>query len=457
MELTQYAEQILNIYNYFDGAIIVDRKGNIEYYNNKRKDINTLTNGEIMGKNLFTVYPHISPQDSTLMEVIRTGCHLINQYQRLTNYKGETYEAIFSTFPVLEQERIVGAVEVFLYLQNMDDYLNVFVMNSELKKENQQGGLLSDIISVSESMERLKTSIVKLSRLDSNVLIFGETGTGKELVAGAIHTIGKRDGARFLVQNCAAIPENLLESILFGTVKGGFTGAENRMGLFEAASGGTLFLDEVNSMDIGIQAKLLKAIEEQKITRVGGISEIPVDVRIIAAMNEEPLACVRKGILREDLYYRLRVVQLNIPPLRERKEDIEVLTEHYIEFFNRTMGRQIQGISEEVRRMFYNYEWPGNVRELRNMIEGGFNLCEKERISASDIDIELSPAIKTKGRTENKGKLKQKVGEYECYIIKKALAECRNQVNAARLLGISRQTLSQKIKNYGILSETDQE
>ena len=234
---SKYVEQILNIYNYFDGAIIVDRKGSIEYYNNKRQDINTLTNKEIVGKNLFSVYPHIKPQDSTLLEVIRTGKPLINQHQKLINYKGEVYEAIFSTFPVLEQERIVGAVEVFLYLQNRDEYLNIFVTNSELKKENQQGGLLSDIISVSKSMEQLKSSIIKLSKSDSNVLIFGETGTGKELVARAIHTIGRRDGARFLVQNCAAIPENLLESILFGTVKGGFTGAENRMGLFEAANG----------------------------------------------------------------------------------------------------------------------------------------------------------------------------------------------------------------------------
>lgn len=452
---SKYVEQILNIYNYFDGAIIVDRKGSIEYYNNKRQDINTLTNKEIVGKNLFSVYPHIKPQDSTLLEVIRTGKPLINQHQKLINYKGEVYEAIFSTFPVLEQERIVGAVEVFLYLQNRDEYLNIFVMNSELKKENQQGGLLSDIISVSKSMEQLKSSIIKLSKSDSNVLIFGETGTGKELVARAIHTIGRRDGARFLVQNCAAIPENLLESILFGTVKGGFTGAENRMGLFEAANGGTLFLDEVNSMDLGIQAKLLKAIEEQKVTRVGGITEIPVDVRIIAAMNEDPFVCVKKGNLREDLYYRLRVVQLNIPPIRKRREDIVPLTNYYIEFFNRTMGRDIKGISADVEELFYHYDWPGNVRELRNMIEGAFNLCEHDKIQLSDIDVELLSRIKSKHMMD-KGSLKYKVSEYERYIIKKTLDECENQVKASKLLGITRQTLSQKIKSYEILNETEQ-
>ena len=460
MGLTKYAEQILNIYNYFDGAIVADRRGIIEYYYNSRKDINTLNSKEILGRSLFEIYPGVDEKNSTMMEVVRTGKPLINSVQKLVNYKGESYEGIFSTFPVWDQNRIIGAVEIFLYMQNRDAHLNIFAINSEMMKA-EQSKMMRNIISVSESMELFKRRISKASMTDSNVLLFGETGTGKELAAQAIHDMSRRGNLRFISQNCSAIPENLLESILFGTVRGGFTGAENRMGLFEAANGGTLFLDEINSMDTAVQAKLLKAIEEQRITRIGGTEEIPVDVRIIAATNVEPMKSVEEGKLREDLSYRLKVVQLEIPPLRERREDIEALTEYYIKFFNRNMMRDIKGTTPELKGAFLNYSWPGNIRELRNMIESGFNLCEGEYIDVSDIDSETLFSSKHRNETpaaySEENSLKGELQKYERYIIREAVKRWGSQLKAAEMLGVSRQTLNNKIKTLHIAEYENRE
>ena len=439
------------IYNYFDGVIVADRKGIIEYYYNSRKDINTLNGKEILGKSLFEIYPQVNEKNSTMMEVVRTGKPLINSVQNLVNYKGETYEGIFSTFPIWDQNRIIGAVEIFLYMYNRDAHLNIFAMNSEMMKAK-SSKLMRNIVSASESMELFKKRVSKASMTDSNVLLFGETGTGKELAAQAIHDMSRRGNLRFISQNCSAIPENLLESILFGTVRGGFTGAENRMGLFEAANGGTLFLDEINSMETSVQAKLLKAIEEQRITRIGGTEQIPVDVRIIAATNVEPMKSVEEGRLREDLYYRLKVVQLDIPPLRERREDIGVLTDYYIRFFNRNMERDIKGITPELREAFLNYSWPGNIRELRNMIESGFNLCDEEYIGIEDIDSEtlLSRDMSKAPADFEENSLKDRLNRYERYIIKEAVKRYGSQLKAAEMLGVSRQTLNNKMKTLNI-------
>lgn len=459
MKLTRYAEQILNIYNYFDGAIVVNRSGIVEYYYNSRKDINTLNEKEILGRKLFDIYPGVNEKNSTMMEVVRTGRPLINKVQKLMNYKGETYEGFFSTFPIWEQKRIVGAVEIFLYMQNRDAHMNIFAIDSELTRAGQSKAM-RNIVSVSSPMEELKERIAKTAQTDSNVLLCGETGTGKEMVAQAIHDSGRRSNMRFISQNCAAIPENLLESILFGTVRGGFTNAENRMGLFEAANRGTLFLDEINSMEIGLQAKLLKAIEEQKIMRIGGTEQISVDVRIIAATNTDPVHSIENGKLREDLYYRLKVVQLDIPPLRERKEDILPLAEYYINFFNRNMDREIKGLSEDTVQAFLQYGWPGNVRELRNMVESGFNLCEGEYIELKDIDSDMLLTGTCSYRPLEKEidghSLKDKLKSYERYVILEALRQCGSQVKAAEKLGISRQTLNNKMKLLNI-SEPDSE
>ena len=376
-------------------------------------------------------------------------------YQKLENYKGEQYGAICSTLPIFDEEKIVGAVEIFMYTTNHEKFLNINLQDFGLLDGEPIAQNLDDIISVSEEMQTLKERIVKVARTKSTVMIYGETGTGKELVARAIHNGGSRKNKRYLSQNCAAIPENLLESILFGTTRGSFTGAENRPGLFEIASGGTLFLDEINSMDLAVQAKILKAIEEQKIRRIGGTEDILIDVRIIAATNEDPLLCMQRGSLREDLYYRLKVVQLNIPPLRNRKEDIRPLTEYYINFYNTVMGKSIQNVDAQLMRLFYQYSWPGNVRELRNMIEGGFNLCENDVLCVDCLDRYSAKALRNGGRqsvplADENRTLKESTRLFERRIILKILSETSSMTEAAEKMGITRQTLNNKLKEHQI-------
>ena len=448
---SKYVEQILNIYNYFSGAIMIDRKGIIEYYYNNRSDINTITDKEVLGKSIFEVYPSISRENSTLLEVIRTGQAQINTYQSLTNYKGESYSAMCNTFPVYDKGAIIGSIEIFFYESDSDKYLNISL--GKVESNVQLAGTtyaLDDIISVSEKMRKLKEQVVKVSHTNSTVVITGETGTGKELIAQAIHANSARKGKRFISQNCAAIPESILESILFGSVKGGFTDADNRMGLFEAANGGILFLDEINSMDIAVQAKVLRAIEEQTITRIGSIEETPIDVRIITATNEDLAECVRQGRMRRDLYYRLNVVELHTPPLRKRAADIKPLVDYYIDFFNRTMNRRVKGLTEEAMKAFMRYSWPGNVRELRNLLESGFNLAEGDYIGLEDLDFDRMEKSDSSERHKGVGVLKEALGQYERELIIQTMEKIGSVSKAAELLGVSRQTLSNKFKRYNI-------
>lgn len=455
MELHDYTDQLLSLYNFYDGGIMVNRDCVIEYYHNNRPDINTLAENEIVGKSIFEVYPTIHEQNSSLLQVINTGIPMHQHYQKLVNYKGERYGAVCSTLPIFDDKKIVGAVEIFMYLTEQEKYLNINMENIRFFEPETISQNLDDIISVSQTMQKLKERILKVSKTKSTVMIYGETGTGKELVARAIHNGGSRKNKRYLSQNCAAIPENLLESILFGTTRGSFTGAENRPGLFEIASGGTLFLDEINSMDLAVQAKILKAIEEQKIRRIGGTEDILIDVRIIAATNEDPLLCMQRGSLREDLYYRLKVVQLNIPPLRNRKEDIRPLTEYYINFYNTVMGKSIQNVDAQLMRLFYQYSWPGNVRELRNMIEGGFNLCENDVLCVDCLDRYSAKALRSGGRqsvplTDENRTLKESTRLFERSIILKILSETSSMTEAAEKMGITRQTLNNKLKEHQI-------
>lgn len=457
MKLHDYTDQLLSLYNFYDGGIMVNRDCVIEYYHNNRPDINTLAENEIVGKSIFEVYPTIHEQNSSLLQVINTGIPMHQHYQKLVNYKGERYGAVCSTLPIFDDKKIVGAVEIFMYLTEQEKYLNINMENIRFFEPETISQNLDDIISVSQTMQKLKERILKVSKTKSTVMIYGETGTGKELVAKAIHNGGVRKDKRYLSQNCAAIPENLLESILFGTTRGSFTGAENRPGLFEIANGGTLFLDEINSMDLAVQAKILKAIEEQKIRRIGGTEEIPIDVRIIAATNEDPLQCMQRGGLREDLYYRLKVVQLNIPPLRNRKEDIEPLTEYYINFYNTTMGRSIREADPELMRLFYQYSWPGNVRELRNIIEGGFNLCENDTLRPDCLDRYSVKALQCGSRQvigapAAERSLKERTRLFERGIIMKILADTSSMTEAAEKMGITRQTLNNKLKEHRINS-----
>ena len=305
--LRQYVEQLLNIYNYIDGIMVTDERGYVEFYKNYRPNLNNLKESDVLHRHVTDVYPSLTEETSSIMRVLKSGKSISNEFQTLDSYKGQSINAINTTFPIKENGRIVGAVDVSRYLDT--PYRREDIVLSA-RDNSYHGSLytLEDIITCSRSMEIIKERIPMIADTDSSVLIYGETGTGKEMVAQAIHTSSKRRNKKFISQNCAAIPPNLLESMLFGTVKGSYTGAENKPGLFEVANGGTLFLDEINSMEVGIQSKLLKAIDEKQVTRLGGYEPVKIDVKIISAFNEEPFKCVEEGRIRSDLFYRLSVV-----------------------------------------------------------------------------------------------------------------------------------------------------
>jgi two-component system response regulator HydG len=308
-----------------------------------------------------------------------------------------------------------------------------------------------NLIGRSERMQKVYSLIETLADLQTTVLITGESGTGKELVAEALHCRGGRSARPLVKVNCAALSESLLESELFGHVKGAFTGAvKDKVGRFQRADGGTIFLDEIGDISPKTQVRLLRVLQEMEFERVGDSTPVRVDVRVIAATNKDLSEKVRKGEFREDLYYRLKVVEIGLPPLRERPEDIPQLTEHFLSKFNAKLGREIKAVSADVRKVFMKYAWPGNVRELEHALEHACILCGTATITREDLPADFrdfSPA----------GALADAIGERaEVAEILRALEKTAgNKVKAARLLGIDRKTLYRKIDKYGIAAEKD--
>jgi transcriptional regulator with PAS, ATPase and Fis domain len=289
----------------------------------------------------------------------------------------------------------------------------------------------------------------------STILIQGESGTGKELVARAIHNASEGGNVRpFLEINCAALPETLLESELFGHEKGAFTDAKARKkGLFELAEGGTIFLDEIGEMGITLQSRLLRVLENKTFRRVGGVKDLRVNTRIISATNRDLKSSIKEGIFRNDLYYRLQVIPINLPPLRERKEDIPLLTNHFITMFNREFKKDIKKAGKEVLKVLQGYSWPGNVRELKNVIERAILLDADDELLPAHIPAEITEAHLIDGDTigaeELAGIGPMSIREMEKILIMKTLGETGgNKSQAARILGISRQTLREKTKLY---------
>ncbi|NLN49821.1 MAG: sigma 54-interacting transcriptional regulator [Clostridiales bacterium] len=454
--LRRYVEQILSIYNYIDGLVVTNNKGVIEYYITYRPDVNRLKQEDVIGKHILEVYPDLTSETSSIMRVLRNGKPIFNERQYLKTYKGQSIYAVNNTMPIVSGEEIIGAVDVSKYLDPEVQRQNITLSfkNNRLPKNKDQLYSVDDIITNDNSMLEIKENILKVSKTNSTVLIYGVTGTGKELVAQSIHKHSDGCEKPFVSQNCAAIPSTLLESILFGTVKGSYTGAENKKGLFEVAEGGTPFLDEINSMEISVQAKILKAIEEKKIRRVGGIEPIDINVRIISAVNEEPHKAIKEGRLREDLFYRLSVVQFNLPSLRERHRDIKLLTSYFIDKYNRQMDRRVIGINEKVEELFNSYSWPGNIRELKNVIEGAFNLISGNLIQEKDLpDYLRNSELEYEGRIESalgNIPLNVMVEEFEKRIIEMAIEKTSSKVEAAKLLGISKQLIQYKTDKYGL-------
>ena len=302
------------------------------------------------------------------------------------------------------------------------------------------------LIGGSDRMQEVYTLLEKLANVPSTVLITGESGTGKELIADALHYQGARRQGPLVKVNCAALTENLLESELFGHVKGAFTGAiRDKAGRFEMADGGTIFLDEIGDISPAMQVRLLRVLQERKVERVGGTRPIDVDVRVVAATNQHLPEKIKRGEFREDLFYRLKVVTLALPPLRERRSDIPLLVDFFVQRFNGRFQRDIRGVSDEVMRFFMSYEWPGNVRELEHVMEHAFILCPGTLILSEHLPPDLSPHVPGAGSRH------LREDENESATIRQALEKCGwNKAKAARLLGISRRTIYRKIEELDI-------
>ncbi len=311
----------------------------------------------------------------------------------------------------------------------------------------------AEIISASPEMEAVKKMILKVARSSSTVLIRGESGTGKELIARAIHNHSPRVTEMFQAVNCAAINENLLESELFGHEKGSFTGAHaEKKGLFEVADRGTLFLDEIAELDIGMQAKLLRALQEREIRRVGGTRAIKIDVRVVAATNRDLRAMVADKRFRDDLYYRLNVLSVDVPPLRERRDDIPVLMNYFLKKHTRNTSRLVRGLTPEARRVMIDYSWPGNVRQLESAIERAILLCEGDLITIEDLPLE----VRQESRPAAEGAFKLppegiSFEDVERDLITQAMEQSDyNNTKAAKLLGLTFRTLQYRLEKFGI-------
>ena len=434
-----------SIYDKVDALIIVNEENMILYSAMINDDRTYISTKDVIGQNLYEMYPNLTEENSTHARVMKTGKPVINENQLIVERSGKAYVINTSTFLIEDNGRRIGTFD-------LSSSLTPKSKNDE-KEDRNKLYVLDSIVTENEAMLSIKSKILKVSRTDSPVMVIGESGTGKELIVEAIHSMGSRRENPFISVNCAAIPDALMEGTLFGTVKGSFTGAENRKGLFEIADGGTLFLDEINSMNIDLQAKLLKAVEEQKYMKLGGERYVDVDVRVISAVNVDPEEAIKNNSLRSDLFFRLGVVQFFVLPLRERKEDLKPLTEHFISYYNSRMNRQVMGVDEDVRRVFENYPWPGNVREFRNVMESAFNMAEGEYIALSDIPETLAVFSFTRGNAafpEAGKSLTSMMNEYEKEIIQQTLRNSASLSQASSMLKMTRQAVKYKIEKYGI-------
>ncbi len=399
------------------------------------------------GMDGIEVIKQIHKIDPDLMIILLTGYGTIDSAVRAM--KAGAYDYITKPFPVDEILMTAGRALEHQRLQTENIILKKTLAN-RYKFEN--------IIGASKSMDKMYEIIERVADSDSTVLIQGESGTGKELVARTIHFNSPRKDGPFIPINCGAIPEGLLESELFGHEKGAFTGAvATRLGRFELANGGTIFLDEVGEMPPALQVKLLRVLQSREFERVGGTKTIKVDIRILAATNQDLEEALKSGKFREDLYYRLNVVQIHIPPLRERKDDVPLLLDHFVVFFNERKKKNIQGFSSDAMKLLMDYRWPGNVREIENLIERLAILKGSGIIEAQDLPEKISTVypITASGpisRFPDEGvDLTMEINEFENRLILSAMEKANGvKSRAAHLLRLNRTTLVEKMKKKGL-------
>jgi arginine utilization regulatory protein len=460
VQLTVLTKEVLTaiLKSIDEGIHVVNTDGETIFYNEVAAKHDGMTVNEVLGRPLLEVFPSLTVDSSTLLKVMKSKKPIYNQAQVYLNVHGKRIDTINTTLPIFLDNNIIGAVEIAkdvsrvkLLAECLLDIQKTINNKREKKATNRVIYTLEDIITENSEFLRLISEAKKIAKSDSPIIVYGESGTGKELFVQGIHHESCRADGPFIAQNCAAIPETLLESILFGTSRGSYTGAVERKGLFELADGGTLFLDELHAMPIELQAKLLRVLEDGMVRRVGGADLLHVNVRVIAAMNEHPRMALKNGMLRSDLYYRLNVFTFSLMPLRERKEDIRILGNYFITSYNKKTNKNIKGIEKELENFFIEYPWPGNVRELKHTIEYMINFCEKPLLSNEDLPIMLKHfPLSQKNKLSAEGQslsLRRNMEKLEKELIVEALNLTNGNIKrAAMLLEVPRQTLQYKIK-----------
>jgi len=432
-----------------DGISIIDHRGIIVYVNNSNTRITKKDKSYFIGKHVQEVVP-----DSGMLGVLETGKKLIG----ITTHVFDA-TVISNIVPIIDDGKIIGVISIFRDITELQqlthqlEYANTTIKQLYEKLHEVNENKSDFVVGKSQAMKDVMKYALKASMVDSNLLIEGESGTGKEVLARFVHKNSSRKDKPFLVVNCASIPYNLLESELFGYEEGAFTGAKKggRPGYFEMANGGTLLLDEIGDMDIGLQSKILRVIQNKEIMKIGSNKIIPLDVRIIAATHKDLRALVAQGKFREDLYYRLEVIRIYIPPLRERKEDIIYYIDNMLSKMRKKTRRDV-ALGEDAMKILTNYDYPGNIRELENIIERAVVMDEDGIITKKDL-----PLYVTEHDTKNRSCLSLQYVDYfptleeiEADVIKKALEKYKNKSKVAEVLNISRAALYRKMAKNNI-------
>lgn len=451
-----------------EGVQIYDKNACAVYFNKVSRKISHIPSGvDPQGRHLLDLY-NLDESVSTTMTALRTQSPVINRVDHFKASDDTSIATANTSYPILREGELLGAVVfeqteeiVQRNIKRMEETQRA--LKSFASRGSQitfSGYTFENVIGHSQRLRDAVAIAQKVAPQNSSVLLVGETGTGKEIFAQSIHQASPRRGKKFLAINCAAIPETLIESLLFGTQKGSFTGSEDKAGYFEEASGGTLFLDELNSMSLAMQSKILRVIQENTFRRVGGNKELKLDVRIISSCNEDPFRAIADNQFRRDLFYRLSTVMLELPPLREHLEDLEELVRYHL---NATSYQYVHGITEvdpQVYAILRSYHWPGNVRELFHVLDYAQNVADSSTMrpehlpsyllksrTAPAASADTAPAIDFSSAT-----LQSLLDDYEHQIIVQALDHCGGNISrTAQTLGILRQSLQYRIRKYGIV------
>ena len=445
-----------------DGEILFSAKLNSKFSNRKEREAYQA----LVGQNFFDVFENLNAKNSSMIRAMEVGLPVYVENQLLQTKGQEGIHISSLSIPIKSGRAVVGAIDLSMEeMTDGEEEPESVELTSEqipvggagkLKKHSGASFTREDIIAVDEKMKNARDYIPVVAACDLPVMIYGETGTGKEVFAQSIHNASERRDKPFIAQNCAALPDTLLESILFGTSKGAFTGAMENKGLFELADGGTLFLDEINSMPLFLQSKLLRVLQDGSFRSLGGSETKRTNVKIIAATNVEPLEAIEKGQLRRDIYYRLSMMSIRIPPLRERKADIGHFVKFYVNKHNGTFHKQVQYVSKDLLKKLEEYDWPGNVRELEHVIVYGMSMVDETSALLQYKDIKgkfllekQADRKKTPESLEEVPKLcsslREAVAAYEEKLIWQALEAAHGNISeAARILDVPRQTLQRK-------------